>query len=42
VLLADDIIEPLRTVFAGDDLIGHVRFTIYDLRADCNCEAKQK
>ena len=42
VLLADDIREPLRAVFSGDDLIGHVElhYTIYDLGAECNREGK--
>jgi len=39
VLLTDDVGEPLWAIFSRYDLIRHFRFTIYDFRADCNCEA---
>src|SRR4029077_307489 len=37
VFLADDVSESLRAILAGYDLIGHLRFTIYDLRVAVDC-----
>ena len=42
VLLADHVGEPLRAIFAGDDLIGHFRFAIYDLRVAIDCAGNRK
>src|ERR1019366_4728070 len=44
VLLPDHVGETLRAVFSGDDLIGHfdLRFSIFDLRADGDCDSNRK